>query len=116
MNKSFNGNVAAHTNLNDQSSIRLYRNTNPAIQEVMFVCGFHQSRYNEAANTKERKMIKLQFKKDIHQALKFVSKDRLYQMAFEQEWDLAFEDEWKANIDTDLTEVGFMLLNKFKRK
>lgn len=116
MSKSFNGNVAVNTSINDQLSIRLYRNTNPAVQEVMFICGFHQNRYNEASNTKERKMIKLQFKQDIHQALKLVSKDKLYKMVFEQEWDLAFEDEWKANIDTDLTEVGFMLLNKFKRK
>lgn len=84
------------------------------IQEMTFLCGFHQSRYEQSFSRKDKNLIKQQFKKDMYNILKNIPKNKINEMAFRQEWDLIFEDEWREGIKTNITEVGFILYTKLK--
>ena len=83
-------------------------------QELMFLCGFHNKRYNEHTVKKHKSLIKAQFKNDMLNCLKTLPKSTLKEMAFKQEWNLIFEEAWLQGIKTNVTEAGFILWSKLK--
>lgn len=97
------------------TKIRSYTKVESNPEELNFLCWFYQNRFEKALSKNDKFLIMKQFKQDVHNFLKGVSKSKLNEMAFKQEWDLIFEESWQQGMKTNITEVGFILHSKLSK-